>query len=155
MWTTAIVIGAAVLTPGQGEGEGEIDPCAVVCLDAATLTYCDADDVVSLDCADVDASAVCALHSDAWGFDCVLPAGSACDPAYAFGLSRCAAGLACLDGSCAPGTPPDDVVLEPTDGTAVATSTTGTTTDVFSCLGCPSSSLLMFMPAWVLRRRRR
>jgi hypothetical protein len=110
---------------------------------------------VSLSCVDVADGAVCALHSTAWGFDCVLPEGSACDPAYAFGRSRCAVGLACLDGICAPGTPADDEPLEPTDGTAVDTTTTGTATNAFSCLGCPSSSLLMFMPAWALRRRRR
>jgi hypothetical protein len=173
MWSAAVVVAvAALLAPaqagegegeGQGEGEGEgegegqgegEDDCAVVCVDAATLSFCDAGEVVTLDCADVDVAATCALHSAAWGFDCVLPAGSACDPAYAFGRSRCAGGLACTDGVCAPGSPATPAPLEPTAGTSNST-TTSASTNVLNCQSCGTTSALWLAPVWLLRRRRR
>ena len=139
--------------PAEGEGEGE--GCDVVCVDAATLQFCDDGLAVTLSCADVDDGAVCAESPDL-GFDCQLPAGTACDPDYAFGASRCVPGLACINGVCAPGTAPGTQPLQPTPGTS---KTTVTTTTPLSCIGCSSTSALswplIWLPALLMRWRRR
>jgi len=155
MWS--VLLAAFVLCPAQneGEGEGEGEACAITCVDDVTLTYCDDDELVTLPCAEVHPEARCALLADVWGDDCLLPAGAACDDAYAFGRSRCAGGLACLDGVCAPGAPSPDEPAEPTAGTVVDTTTTATATSPFSCASCPTTSLLLLGPGWLVRRRRR
>lgn len=163
MWSAAVVICAALLAPAQGsddDGADDGDACDIVCVDTATLSFCDDGEVVTLPCADVDPTASCALHSEAWGFDCVLPVGTACDPAYAFGRSRCTLGLDCVDGVCAPGSAPAPIPLQPTAGTSHSTTTTTTTTaSLLNCQSCGSTSMLWMAPLGLglgrVRRRRR
>ena len=50
MWTTALVVTALSLPLQAPPAEG----CDVVCVDAATLQFCDDGEVVTIDCADVE-----------------------------------------------------------------------------------------------------
>src|SRR5688572_5130347 len=85
---------------------GPVDDCAPACnADNTAVVFCDEDEVVTLLCADVEGSDGCANVSAEWGDDCVLTAGTECDPGYAFGASRCGDGLVCTDGSCVAGDP--------------------------------------------------
>jgi hypothetical protein len=158
MWSAVVVISAALLASAQDthDDDAPADDCDIVCLDDATLSFCDGGEAVTLACSDVDVAARCAWHSEAWGFDCVLPTGAACDPAYAFGRSRCEAGLACRDGACAPGAPEPLAPLEPTAGTTHSTTTTTTNpVSVLNCQSCGSASALWLAPLGLVRRRRR
>jgi hypothetical protein len=161
MWS-AVVVCAALLAPALSSDDDDGDDvsagaCDIVCIDATSLSFCDGDEVVTLPCVDVDPTASCALHSEEWGFDCVLPVGTACDPAYAFGRSRCTLGLSCLDGVCAPGTPETPAPAEPTAGINHSTTTTTTTSPVsfLNCQSCGSASMLWLAPLGLWRRRRR
>jgi hypothetical protein len=120
--------------------------CAPAC-DGNTVTFCDDDEVATIDCAqDVHAGSTCRRLSAEWGDDCVLPEGAPCDPGYAFGASRCDPGpprLSCIDGVCAPGAPASEDPLEPTPGTTVINNNPATT-NPFGCSGCPQSA-----GAWV------
>lgn len=155
---TAVVLAASLFTVAQstsdgGEGEGE-SACERACLDADTLQFCDAGDVTTLSCADLDDGVVCGFHSARQGFDCLLPQGAACDASYAFGLSRCAPGLFCNAGLCSTTAPPAAGVAQPTgvseDDDDVSTS---------SCTSCASVDVsvwgLLLAPALVARWRRR
>ena len=137
--TLALVGALLAPTPARAqaaEGEGEGNACTPRCVDATTLAFCDAGAPVTLTCADVDPTAQCAPLSPAWGDDCVLGDGAACDPGYAFGHSRCdeALSLFCVDAACtlAAGPPAAGPPLEPDPGT----TPTATTTTTASCLGC-------------------
>ncbi len=157
MLLTAVVLAASLFTVAQsdgGEGEGEANPCERDCLDADTLQFCDAGEVTSLNCDDVDDGAVCGFHSDRQGFDCLLPEDAACDPSYAFGLSRCAPPLFCTNRVCSTTAPPAVGPAQPTSGTSVpaeeSTSTCG------SCAAVDASIwTLLLTPALLLRWRRR
>jgi hypothetical protein len=160
MWSAAVVISAALLASAQDTDDGvAADDCDIVCLDDATLSFCDGGEAVTLACGDVDVAARCAWHSEDWGFDCVLPTGAACDPAYAYGRSRCESGLACRDGVCAPGAPAPLAPLEPTAGTTHSTTTTTTNpVSLLNCQSCGSASMLWMAPLGLglgrVRRRR-
>lgn len=139
---------------GEGEGEGGCDPSC----SGTTLSFCDPAPT-TLNCAadgDVPGATACA-DIPGWGADCVLGAGAACDPGYAFGKSRCGADLACLAGTCTVGAPQAPAPLTPSPGTH-ATATTVTNTNPFSCLGCgqstPSGALMFGGLLLALRRRR-
>ncbi len=156
---TAVVLAVSLLSVGQStsdgdEGEGEANTCERTCLDANTLQFCDADAVATLSCAEVDEGAVCGFHSDRQGFDCLLPADAACDPSYAFGLSRCAPPLFCTDNRCSTTAPEAPATAQPTSGTTVAITTTAS-----SCGSCAATDAsvwaLLLTPALVLRWRRR
>jgi hypothetical protein len=124
---------------GEGEGEGEApDRCDPVCVDDATLAFCADGEPTTLPCASVAAGARCGLLSAAWGADCLLPAGAACDPDYGFGDSRCDDGLSCRDQVCAPGEPAPSPPATPTAGTTVDLGPT-TTASPFACAGCAAS----------------
>ncbi len=142
-----------------GDVDGGAGACAPSC-DGQTLSFCDDDaGVASIDCTTVPGASRCGLLSDAWGNDCLLGEGAACDPGYGFGDSRCDrdASLFCVDGTCAVGTaPPAPVVQTPTPGTATITTTSTSSGDIFSCLGCggtgTSGALLLGGLLLALRR---
>jgi hypothetical protein len=124
---------------GEGEGEGAPDPCDPACVDAARLSFC-ADGVpTELDCAAVAVGSRCGDLSTAWGADCLLPAGAACDPDYGYGDSRCDDGLACRDAVCVAGEPQAAAPLAPTPGTTVDLGPTSTASP-FGCAGCAAAS---------------
>lgn len=157
---TAVVLAASLFTVAQstsdgGEGEGEANTCERACLDANTLEFCDAGTLTTLDCSDVDDDAVCGFHSARQGFDCLLPAGAACDASYAFGLSRCAPTLFCNAGVCSTTAPAATDPPRPTTGTKVEDEDSSTS----SCGSCASSDAsmwaLVLAPALLLRWRRR
>jgi hypothetical protein len=160
VWT-AVVLCASLFTgaqsssdaeEGEGEGEGEV-VCERACLDANTLQFCDTGVASTLACNDVDDSAVCGFHSARVGFDCVLPAGAACDPAYAFGTSRCGPGLFCNALVCSTTAPAAAGDPEPTKGTKVDAD--ATTTSCTSCAATDATAwLVMFTPALLVRWRR-
>lgn len=149
-----VVVVIAALLVAQGEGEGEADPCIPAC-DVDVLHFCDFDGAVALNCADVDLSVEgesCALLSTAWGFDCLLPDGAACDADYGFGVSRCAGG-ACIDQRCAAGTGVVEGPPTPTPGTSFVAPVAASSD---SCSGCAQAALLPPVPLlWLLRRSRR
>ena len=138
---------------GEGEGEGE-DPCAPVCVDGSHLSFCDAGLPVTLDCATIVDGARCGQLSEAWGVDCLLPEGAACDAGYGFGDSRCDDGLACRNGACAPGEPQPEEPLSPTAGTSL-TSAPSTSSSAWGCASGASSSPVWLAAAALLGRRRR
>jgi hypothetical protein len=156
---TAVVLAVSLFTVAQStsdgdEGEGGGDLCEHACLDADTLQFCDAGTVTTLSCGDVAEGAVCGFHSDRQGFDCLLPAAAACDPSYAFGLSRCVPPLFCTDRVCTTTAPPAVGVATPTAGTAAPT-----TASTSSCGSCAHTDArvwtVLLTPALLLRWRRR
>jgi hypothetical protein len=151
----AVVVGAFLIAqPAEGEGEGEgEDPCAPVCLDTGRLSFCDTGQPASLDCTALAPGARCGTLSAAWGDDCLLPDGAACDPGYAFGDSRCDDGLACRDGRCIPGDSVDEAPLSPTAGTITADDVDATTSAA-GCTSCAGAGLPL-APLGLLFRRRR
>jgi hypothetical protein len=139
------------------EADAGPDACDPVCA-GDTLQFCDDGAPATLDCTALGGR--CGLLSADWGNDCVLGAGVACDPGYAFGASRCdrGAGLFCLDGACTAGNgPEDEPTEEPTPGTEIPL-TTGST-NPFGCPDCGSGQSALLVPAlFALRgisRRRR
>jgi hypothetical protein len=131
--------------------------CDPACNGATELAYCDDGEPATIDCTAIGGR--CTLLSDAWGDDCVLSAGQACDPGYAFGASRCdrAASLFCIGGECTqasgPENEPDE---EPTPGTEVPI--TAGSTNPFGCPDCGEGQSALLVPALfglrALRRRR-
>ncbi len=132
------------------------DPCDPSCA-GAVLSFCDGAAPTTLDCAALGGT--CGVLSVEWGPDCLLPAGAACEPGYAFGASRCdrAQSLFCVEGTCQVASgQPAPATLEPTPGTATSATTTTATTDPFGCASCGTASafgLVCFGGA--LRRVRR
>lgn len=157
MWVVVVVAAFLSGQTAEGEGEGEgVDPCAPSCVDETHLSFCDDGEAVTLDCAVVDDGARCALLSDAWGADCLLPEGAVCDPGYALAESRCDEGMSCIDGVCAVGEPVDEPLLLPTPGTIAAndTSNTTSTTGCASSGGAPAVLVALALVLWPRRRRR-
>lgn len=134
---------------------GDSGACDPRC-EGDTLRFCDGEEPTALDCATLEAR--CGELSAAWGADCLLPAGAACDPGYGFGESRCdrAASLYCVDGACAvAGGPSPAEPLEPTPGTQ-SRSSGSSATDPFGCDGCSNTSAAgLFLLAGALKRKRR
>jgi hypothetical protein len=149
----AVVVAAFLAgQSGEGEGEGE-DPCAPVCVDATHLSFCDTGVPTTLDCVTVVDGARCGELSSAWGVDCLLPSGAACDAGYGFGDSRCDDALACIDGVCAPGTPSTPEPLSPTAGTSLTSDSSSSTSS--SCFDGSAAAALSLPIAGALRLRRR
>jgi hypothetical protein len=135
--------------------------CARRCVDADTLEYCDNGAPTTLACdeATVPGVVACGTIGGAWGDDCLLGEGAACDPGYGGGASRCdrSASLFCIDDVCtvADGPPPPPGPLEPSPGTTPPD--TASSSDPFGCSGCSGDSSTAFVGAaalLLLRRRR-
>lgn len=148
MFLRCLLLLALLASPAAAQNDAGVadagDPCDPSCA-GAVLSFCDGAAPTTLDCAALGAT--CGELSAEWGPDCILPAGAACEPGYAFGASRCdrAQSLFCVDGTCqvASGAPAP-ATLEPTPGTATET-TTSATTDPFGCSSCGTASALSFL----------
>ncbi|MBI1946019.1 MAG: hypothetical protein HYS27_10000 [Deltaproteobacteria bacterium] len=146
---------AGVQDAGVEDAGTPDNPCDPSC-DGDTLRFCDGETPRELPC---DAPfARCDELSAAWGADCLLPEGAACDPGYAFGESRCdrAASLYCIEGTCQVASGPEvPGPLSPSPGTS-STSGTSATSDPFGCSSCGSASALGLLGCGgALRRLRR
>lgn len=134
---------------------GQPDPCDPRC-EGTFLAFCDGEEASTLNCADLDAR--CGELSAAWGADCLLAAGAACEPGYGFGESRCdrADSLYCIDGVCAVASgPAAPDPLTPSAGTH-ADSDQDAASDPFACSSCTQGSAAgLFVLAGALRRLRR
>jgi hypothetical protein len=148
--------GAPVDPPDAG-----VDPCTPRC-EGDTLRFCDQDTPVTRDCA--DEGAICGELSPAWGADCLLPEGAACEPGYGDDLSACegaSAGIrCCIDDTCqsaggadcrdfAPARP--DLPGPATGGPIEPSDDLSTT----SCLDCQNANLAWLFPLALFRWRRR
>lgn len=133
---------------------GAPDPCDPSC-QGDQLQFCDGDAASTLDCATLGAR--CGELSAAWGADCLLPVGAACDPGYGYDESRCdrAASLYCIDGACAVASAPQgQPPLSPSAGSSAADDSS--TSDPFACSSCTDGSAAgVFVLAGALLRRRR
>lgn len=145
---------AGVLDAGVVDA-GPPDVCDPRC-QGAELSFCDGATPTTLDCPALGAS--CGELSAAWGDDCVLPEGAACDPGYAFGESRCdrAASLYCIESTCQVAAGPEtQAPLSPSAGTTSSNGTTASS-DPFGCSSCGAASALGFtFVGGALRRLRR
>ncbi len=146
---------AGVSARARAQADAGPDPCTPHC-SGDTLAFCDGDAATTLDCRSLDAS--CGLLSDAWGDDCLLRAGAACEPGYAFGASRCdarstTAALFCIDGACVVADGPAPAPTEtPTAGTEVGA--VANDTSPFGCLNCGNFGLPALLPVLWWRNRR-
>jgi hypothetical protein len=147
---------------GTVSDDGGVVACAPFC-SGSELVFCDdqSGEELAIDCDALGAR--CGLLDTEWGFDCLLPAGAACEAGYALGASRCDPdlGLFCTDGACSTTLPGDEELPEvPGSAGGIGSVADGEQHPLWF-LGCTDANSptipffgLTFSAWWLARRRR-
>jgi hypothetical protein len=77
---------AGTIDAGTDDDAGPVDGggCGSVtfegeCLGPTVVVYCDMDQIVEIDCTEIDPAAICLEINPTYGYDCAQPAGEACE----------------------------------------------------------------------------